>query len=587
MKNIKLTLFSNKKYDAENLGEIQILESECNATTIDVSFPQEYEEYAKRIDFMDIKGEKWSTSLYAPEDKTNEYGEDFDKLNFQFTIPNEVAKRGELQVQAVAYMADNNIVVPFRILYLTIEKSILYASPNTRKVPDLVIKSYEHANKALAIAEQANENSEHAESLTSQAAESASNAEKSAKNAQNSANSSQESAKNAEQSASEAQSSATAAQNSASASAKSASDSAANALKAEQLAGTANTNSTNAVNTSNNANAKATKTLEIVENLTVSSEELDCEEHVAVNIETNSTNKHKNIKFSIPAPKKGTSYRNKGVWEDNIEYVNDEYFIDTVSIHGCCYFCKVTHKNQQPVPSADSEYWGIVALKGSDAGFTIVDDLNSSNSDYVLSANQGRVLKELIASSIETAIANLVNNSPENLNTLSEIAKAINNDPNFHTTIKNLIKANADAITKIADGTTIVGRSYSIQQADTRNESPSPSSLIDEQPRKVVSELKLNSKIELSETGIDTYSNVISIIPWSDKSAGYPVQIATNNKGVYYRIGSNDSTWGSWGKFTTKSEMESKIADLQTQINNMLNGTTVFTLMKAKTIDLV
>lgn len=35
------------------------------------------------------------------------------------------------------------------------------------------------------------------------------------------------------------------------------------------------------------------------------------------------------------------------------------------------------------------------------------------------------------------------------------------------------------------------------------------------------------------------------------------------------------------------TSLQAQINDLQTQINNMLNGTTVFTLMKANTIDLV
>lgn len=35
------------------------------------------------------------------------------------------------------------------------------------------------------------------------------------------------------------------------------------------------------------------------------------------------------------------------------------------------------------------------------------------------------------------------------------------------------------------------------------------------------------------------------------------------------------------------ASLQAQINDLQTQINNMLNGTTVFTLMKANTIDLV
>ena len=40
---------------------------------------------------------------------------------------------------------------------------------------------------------------------------------------------------------------------------------------------------------------------------------------------------------------------------------------------------------------------------------------------------------------VNTQISNLVNSSPDLLNTLSELATAINNDANFSTTMTNLI----------------------------------------------------------------------------------------------------------------------------------------------------
>lgn len=436
MDNIKIKLYNNKKYDAENIDDIQILESENNATTIEVEFPIDYENYSKRVEFQNVRGEKWTISLYAPEDERNVYNDNFDKSNFRFTIPSAMTKRGELKMQMIAYLADEtNTIVPFQIVVLSIDNSILYATKEGKENPELVIKAYEYANMSLETAREANERSKHAESLTVEAAQSAANAEKSAKQSANSAKSAETSAKNSEQSASEAQTSASASQTSADNAEQSALESAESARIAAELSEDANINSTIAVNTSNDANTKATKSLEIVDNLTVSSKELDCEDPVGVEIETNVTTKHKNIKFLIPSPKKGTSYRNKGVWSETETYINDQYFIDTVSKHGCTYYCKKSHTNQSPEASAENEYWGLIALKGSDGGLTIVDNLNSENADYVLSAKQGKVLKELIASSIETAINNLINNSPDGLNTLQEIAKAINNDPNFYITI--------------------------------------------------------------------------------------------------------------------------------------------------------
>lgn len=410
MNNIKITLHNNKKYDAVNLDNIDILEDENNATTIDIEFPKEYENYSKRIDFMNLRREKWTTSLYAPEDNRNQYDDNFDKLNFTFTIPNSMAKRGELQIQPIAYLADGtNTIVPFRVLIVTINNSILYAKVQGQNNPDIIVKAYEYANIALETANEANARSKHAEELAIASAESAKQSEISAKNAENSAKTAQTSARNSETSAKNSEASA----KNSEASAKEAQTSADNADKratsAEIVSNEANTKSTNAVNTANEANAKATKTLEIVDELSVSSEEIDCEEQVNVVIETDSATKHKNIKFSIPSPKKGTSYRNKGIWDSSVSYVNDQYYIDTVTLYGCTYWCKISNTNQMPVNSTESEYWGILALKGSDAGITIVDNLDSDRPDFVLSAKQGSVLKNKDSELLDK-ILSIINN---------------------------------------------------------------------------------------------------------------------------------------------------------------------------------
>ena len=410
MNNIKITLHNNKKYDAVNLDNIDILEDENNATTIDIEFPKEYENYSKRIDFMNLRREKWTTSLYAPEDNRNQYDDNFDKLNFTFTIPNSMAKRGELQIQPIAYLADGtNTIVPFRVLIVTINNSILYAKVQGQNNPDIIVKAYEYANIALETSNEANTRSKHAEELAIASAESAKQSEISAKNAENSAKNAQISARNSETSAKNSEASAKTAQTSAKEAQTSADNADKRATSAETVSNEANTKSTNAVNTANEANAKATKTLEIVDELSVSSEEIDCEEQVNVVIETDSATKHKNIKFSIPSPKKGTSYRNKGIWDSSVSYVNDQYYIDTVTLYGCTYWCKISNTNQMPVNSTESEYWGILALKGSDAGITIVDNLDSDHPDFVLSAKQGSVLKNKDSELLDK-ILSIINN---------------------------------------------------------------------------------------------------------------------------------------------------------------------------------
>lgn len=54
---------------------------------------------------------------------------------------------------------------------------------------------------------------------------------------------------------------------------------------------------------------------------------------------------------------------------------------------------------------------------------------------------------------IQTKITELVDSSPEVLNTLNELAIALGNDPNFATTITNLIATKLDAESTIDGGT--------------------------------------------------------------------------------------------------------------------------------------
>lgn len=262
MKSIKVTLNSNKTFNVENLEDVRILEDENNATVIEVQFPSDYEEYSKRVDFLNIRNEKWTTSLYAPEDEKNQYGQDFDRLNFRFTIPSAMAKRGELQIQFVAYLADGtDTIVPFQVLVATINKSIIYATKQGKENPELIIKAYEYSNNALSLSREALDktaNSERAalesEKSAKSAEQSASEANISAKNAQTSAKEANTRATNAETSASEAQSS---------------------AKYAESVSNTANTKSDNAVSVSNDANIKSDNAVTTSNNaLTISQDAL-------------------------------------------------------------------------------------------------------------------------------------------------------------------------------------------------------------------------------------------------------------------------------------------------------------------------
>lgn len=244
MQGIEITLKRNKQFVAENKEEYEIISGENNATTILVHFPEEYKNFSKRVDFKNIKNEKWSIALYTPEDETKQYGEDFDKLNFAFTLPTPVTINGELQIQFIAYIADETeTFVPFKLFKIVVEDSIMYVKKQGSDNPDLILQTYEYANMALEISRDAFDKIDNAERAALEAEESAKNAQNSAKNAENSAKSAQNSASSANTRASNAENSAKAAQDS--------------AEYAETVADTANEKSDNAVSISSQANTKS------------------------------------------------------------------------------------------------------------------------------------------------------------------------------------------------------------------------------------------------------------------------------------------------------------------------------------------
>lgn len=409
MQGIEVTLLRNKQYVAQNQEDYKVIGNENNATTILVHFPEEYESYSKRVDFKNIRNEKWTIALYTPEDETLEYGSDFDKNQFAFTLPRQVTTKGELKVQFVAYLPDETqTIVPFEILKIDIKDDIMYAKKGASDTPDLILKAYEYSNMALEISREAISRSENAERAALESEHSAKIAEECAKNAQQSATESLRNAKDSNDRANETQASASAAEQSALNSERSAKLAEDNSKIAVNTSNSANAKSSEAVNTANASNEKSTKALDIVDNITVSSTEKDCKAHINVSIETNEQTKHKNIHFDIPAPKQGTSYRSRGPWESDIEYINDSFYIDTVSRHGCTYYCKVSNVGNEPLASTDTGYWGLVADKG--AALTIVDNLESDHADYALSAKQGKVLK-VITDDQNQRIKNLTNNT--------------------------------------------------------------------------------------------------------------------------------------------------------------------------------
>lgn len=71
---------------------------------------------------------------------------------------------------------------------------------------------------------------------------------------------------------------------------------------------------------------------------------------------------------------------------------------------------------------------------------TTTASLTATGETSVPTANAGNKSKTIANTEyVQNTIASLVASAPETLNTLNELAKALNNDPNFATTITNMI----------------------------------------------------------------------------------------------------------------------------------------------------
>lgn len=78
---------------------------------------------------------------------------------------------------------------------------------------------------------------------------------------------------------------------------------------------------------------------------------------------------------------------------------------------------------------------------------------------------------------------------------------------------------------------------------DTRDANETPAWYMTNYPKQTVVEFKRCAAIGLSG---HTYCSLETVVPWNDKSGGYPKQTATVNEKQYWRTGSSDTAWGSW-----------------------------------------
>jgi len=167
--DIEIKLLPNRRFIYANRKSNIVISAEHLATEIMVLFPDEYEEYSKRVDFVNSKGKEWTEALYTPEyhkKQHNPHG--FNKSRFHFTLPTEVTTEGELKMQFIAYKPDKSMTtVPFEVIPIDILDGVLAFKKNAKSNPDLLILAANQSTEALFLAQQATARATQAEKQVS------------------------------------------------------------------------------------------------------------------------------------------------------------------------------------------------------------------------------------------------------------------------------------------------------------------------------------------------------------------------------------------------------------------------------------
>ena len=100
-------------------------------------------------------------------------------------------------------------------------------------------------------------------------------------------------------------------------------------------------------------------------------------------------------------------------------------------------------------------------------------------------------------------------------------------------------------INSIKNGSYIVPQAENLSVYDTRNVNDTPAQVMAGK-RAISADVKFASTVGISNAGV--YVTVINIVPWQDKSGGYPSRIAISSNGIWRQYGTGDTTWSGWSK---------------------------------------
>lgn len=128
--------------------------------------------------------------------------------------------------------------------------------------------------------------------------------------------------------------------------------------------------------------------------------------------------------------------------------------------------------------------------------------------------------------------------------------------------LKQVVSKIKGLIDKKADEAEFTRLSESFKFIDTRDTNESPIYYIKNKPKQLVKEFKNLKSIGVNSSS--DYCLLITMYPWQDSSAGYPVQIVSILKSdeVYIRRGISDTAWGRWRRILDDTDLKTKLSQL-------------------------
>ena len=137
-----------------------------------------------------------------------------------------------------------------------------------------------------------------------------------------------------------------------------------------------------------------------------------------------------------------------------------------------------------------------------------------------------------------------------------------------------ILASNLITLVRVNDGATgATGpKGDGLDVKDTRNDNQPPSWYFSNYPKTTVMEFKYCSKIGLS--GVGTYCTLMTTVPWTDTSGGYPKQTAKveSTGKEYWRVGTSESAWSAWADPYGSAIEAAKTATNYMAFNDIASG---------------